>query len=219
MKFKKEQFIKFFINNGGISFFDKNAKAKYSGKPSTIYFNWRTIVEDVYNLEKCANYVISYIKAKKLNPDCFLGVPEGASKLAVIMQYKWARTSGKYKKGSHIMALARGNSKKHGMPKDRDFLGIPKRKVFLIEDIASRGGAIIDIIKKLKKVNITPYAVIVLSDRTNKETKTKLLKFLSTKKIRYYAITNQKEVVEKAVEILKPPKEIINKLKERGKIK
>ncbi len=218
MKFRKKQFIEFFINNGGVSFFGKNIKGKYSGKPPTIYFNWRTIVEDVYNLEKCADYVISYVESKGLNPDCFLGIPEGASKLAILMQYRWAKKSGKYKKGSHVIPLARGRPKEYGMPKDREFLGIPKGKVFLIEDIVARGGGIKDTIKKLKKLRIVPYAIIVLCDRTKEKNKTKLLKFLSKKKIKYYALTNEKEVVEKAVKMLKPSKEVISKLKELGKI-
>lgn len=218
MKFKKEQFIKFFINNGGVSFFDKKIKGKYSKKPSLIYFNWRTITEDVYNLEKCADYVISYVKSKKLSPDCFLGVPEGASKLAIIMQYKWAKNSRKYRGGSHVVSLVRGKLKKYGMPKDREFLGIPKGKVCLVEDIVFRGEGLKDTIKKLKKIKIVPYVVVVLCDRTNEENKTKLLKFLSKRKIKYYAITHEKEVIEKTIKMLKPSQKVINKLKNLEKI-
>lgn len=152
MGFDKQGFIRFFINNGGISFFNKNIKGKYSGKPATIYFNWRTISEDVYSLEKCVDYILSYVKFKKLNPDCFLGIPEGASKLAILMQYKWAKRSTKYAQGSHIMPLIRGKSKKHGMIKDRFLLGLPKGKVFLIEDIAYRGEQLLMPLRNLKKI-------------------------------------------------------------------
>ncbi len=214
MRFNKKKFITFFVKNKGITFFDKSAKGKYTGNPSTIYFNWRTIAEDVHNLDKCADYVIQFIQDKKMNPDCFLGVPEGATKLALLLQYKWVK---KYKKNP-ILPFVRGNAKKHGTPKDRDFLGVPKGKIILIEDVVARGGAIIDTLKKLKKIKVVPYAIIALSDRTDKKSKNKLMKILHREKIRFYSLTNQKEVVEEAVKILKPPKKVIEKLKEREKI-
>jgi len=215
MEFNKKKFIEFFIKNGGISFFDKSSKGKYSGKPSTIYFNWRTISEDVYNLEKCAEHVISYLQNKKIKADCFVGVPEGATKLAIILQYKWAKKSTKFKKGSHNMSFVRGKSKEHGVPKDRDFLGIPKGKIILIEDIVYRGGGVIDTLKKLRKVKVVPHCIIALSDRTNKEYKNKLIKYLSKRKIKYYPITTEKEVLQEAIKILKPSTKIVAKLKER----
>jgi len=218
MSFNKKKFITFFIKNKGISFFDKSAKGKYSRKAVPIYFNWRTISENVNTLEECANYVISFIQEKKLNPDCFIGVPEGATKLAIILQYKWAKKFRKQKKETSVLSLIRGNSKKHGMLKDRDFLGIPKGRVILLEDIIARGGAVIDALKKLKKVKVIPYAVVVLSDRTNGKYKAKLMRFLSKNNIRYYSLSNSKEVVKKAIMILKPSKKVITKLKEIGEI-
>jgi hypothetical protein len=40
----------------------------------------------------------------------------------------------------------------------------------------------------------------------------------STYPFSYYCLTTQKEVVEEAIKILKPSKEVIKKLKEKGKI-
>ncbi|MBU0907406.1 MAG: hypothetical protein KKE05_04595 [Nanoarchaeota archaeon] len=215
MVFNKKKFISFFIKNGGITFFDKSAIAKYSGKPSTIYFNWRTVAEDVYTLEKCADYIIPFVQDHKINPDCFVGVPEGATKLAIITQFKWAKKPGRK---IHKISYVRGNLKRHGVPKDRNFLGIPEGKVVLLEDIVYKGGGILDTIKKLKKVNTKPHAIIVLSDRTNKKSKQRLLKILSKEKIKFYSLTQEREVVEEAVRILKPSEKMINKLKARGRL-
>lgn len=215
MEFDKKKFIKFFIENNGVTFFDKSALAKYSNKPSTVYFNWRLISEDVYLVDKCADYIINFVQDKKINPDCFLGIPEGATKLAIILQYKWVK---KYKKNKSSLPFVRGSVKKHGALKDRIFLGIPKGKVVLIEDVVSRGGAILDTLKKLEKIRIVPYAIICLSDRTNEESRKKLMKILNKKKIKFYSLTIQNEVIEEAVRILNPSKKIIEKLKKHGKI-
>ena len=72
--------------------------------------------------------------------------------------------------------------------------------------------------KKCKKIKVVPYAIIVLSDRTNEESKNKLLKILNKNNIKFYSLTNEKEVIKEAIRILKPSKEIIKKLKDLGKI-
>lgn len=217
MKFNKKEFISFFIKNKGISFFDKSAVSQYSGKPSTIYFNWRTIAEDVNNLDKCADFVIQFVQDNKINPDCFVGVPEGATKLAIILQYKWAK---KYEKGknTNIMPFIRAKVKDHGAIKDRAFLGLPKGKIVLIEDIVCRGKGIKQTLKKLEKAEIVPYAIIVLSDRMQPKYKTRFLKALKKQRIKFYSMSQEKEVAEQAVKLLKPSKQIMNKLREKGKI-
>lgn len=214
MKFNKKKFIEFFIKNKGVSFFDKGTVGKYSGKPSARYFNWRTISEDVNLIDKCADYVIQFVLDKRINPDCFLGIPEGATKLALILQYKWAR---KYRKKT-ILPFVRGKVKEHGSPKDRNFLGVPEGKILLIEDVVVRGGAVIETIKRLKKLKIRPYAVLALSDRTCLDSNNTLIRFLKKNKIRFYSLTNQKEVVAEAIKILKPSKEILDRLEKLGKI-
>ena len=216
--FNKKNFIRLLISNQGISFFDTSAKGKYSGKPATVYFNWRTVLEDTYNLEKCAKYVIDYMCEKRINADCFVGVPEGATKLAVLLQYLWAKKSGMLKKSSDTSVIIRGKIKEHGVAKDREFLGVPKGDIILIEDIIYRGGAIMDALNKLKKIDALPKAIIVLSDRTNPEYKNKINNYLLKHNIKFYAITSEKEVIKEAVTLLRPSDNIIRKLKSAGKL-
>jgi len=41
--------------------------------------------------DKLSDYVMAFVEDSGLQPDCFYGVPEGATKLGIITQYKWAK--------------------------------------------------------------------------------------------------------------------------------
>ena len=215
MKFNKKEFISYFIKRGGITFFDKSALSQYTGKPSTVYFNWRTLSENVESADKCANFIIKFVLENNINPDCFVGVPEGTTKLAPILQYKWVK---EYKKGRDILPSIRVNDKDHGSIKDRSFLVVPSGKIVLVEDIVVKGESLKRILNRLEKAKITPYAIIVLSTRMKPRYYNSFIKFLKKRNIKLYSLSEEKEVVEEAVKILKPSEEIIKDLRERGKI-
>jgi hypothetical protein len=63
--------------------------------------------------------LIALTQDEGLNPDCFYGVPEGATKLAIVTQSKWAQFAPNYGQGSHCLPMGRAQPKEHGDPKDR----------------------------------------------------------------------------------------------------
>jgi orotate phosphoribosyltransferase len=127
--FNKNNFNQFVNDNNVVGFFKEPVKLK-SGRMSNWYVNWRTVTEDVYLTDKLSNFVLDFKEDLGLNVDCFYGVPEGATKLAIITQYKLAKEIS-YWPGSHPLAMGRGKPKEHGAEKDRFFLGIPKGRTII----------------------------------------------------------------------------------------
>ncbi len=87
-KFNKRQFHKFIIEHNIVGFFKQPIKLK-SGRLSNWYVNWRNVSEDVYLIDELSDYVLAFAYDLGLYPDCFYGVPEGATKLGIITQYKF----------------------------------------------------------------------------------------------------------------------------------
>ncbi len=86
--FDKKDFYRFIIEHNIIGFFKQPVKLK-SGRLSNWYVNWRNVSASVYLIDRLADYVLSFVASLNLSPDCFYGVPEGATKLGLIAQYKF----------------------------------------------------------------------------------------------------------------------------------
>ena len=164
MEFNQEEFNNFIVDNNIYGFFDEAITLK-SGRKSHFYANWRNIVEDAYLTEKLANYLIAYAKNRGINVDTFFGVPEGATKLAVITQFLYAQSSNDYAKGSHVLSMGRAKPKDHGAPKDKYFVGMPQGKVIVIEDVTTTGGSLISKLDELKEAGIDIAGVVSLTNR------------------------------------------------------
>lgn len=161
---RKEAFYEFIIKNQVIGFFQNPIKLK-SGRNSTWYVNWRNIAEDVHLIDLLSDFVIDFIENLKLQPDCIYGVPEGATKLGILSQFKWAKRQKTFPSDNYILSMGRGKPKEHGDPKDKYFLGVPRGKVIIIEDTITTGGSLIQTIKTLRELNIDIIATIGLTDR------------------------------------------------------
>ena len=133
------EFDRFVIDNGVVGFFER-VIVLASGKESNWYANWRILVDDVHRTEQLAEYVIGFTRHLDLQPDCFYGVPEGATKIGIITQYIWAKAFLYYSPGSHALPMGRANQKNHGAPRYRDYVGIPRGGTVVIEDVTTTGG-------------------------------------------------------------------------------
>ncbi len=201
---EKEKFYDFIIDNKVIGFYKEPVLLK-SGRESPFYVNWRNISEDVYLTDKLTDYLLSYIKCLQLVPDCFFGVPEGATKLGIITQFKWARKNRNYKPGIFKLSMGRGRPKNHGEIKDRFYLGIPNGKVVILEDVTTTGVSLIQCIEDLQKLNVNVISAIGLTNRNEIRDDGKTVKQLvSEKGVKYFAMSNIIEILPK----LNPNKEI-----------
>ena len=196
------------IKHNVIGFFKEPLKLK-SGRISYWYVNWRNIAEDVYLIDNLSNYLINYVQYLGLNPDCFYGVPEGATKLGIIAQYKWAKMQNNYDQDVYSLSMGRGKPKQHGDPKDKFFLGVPKGKIIIVEDVTTTGGSLVDTIKKLSEISTQIIAAIGLTNRNEiRDDNKSVEEIIEEKGIKYYAMSNAIELLPITFKLLKPSKEI-----------
>jgi len=204
MNWQKEKFYEFIIENNVFGFFKEPLKLK-SGRLSYWYVNWRNVAEDVYLIDKLSDFLISFVKKMDLNPDCFYGVPEGATKLSIITQYKWAKNHSNYNQGVYPLSMGRGKPKNHGDQKDRYFLGLPKGKVIVLEDTITTGGAFIEAIEKFLELGINTIAAIVLTNRNELRDDGKTVeKIISDKGVKFYAMSDAIELLPTIYNKLQP---------------
>ncbi|MBT9174073.1 MAG: Orotate phosphoribosyltransferase [Syntrophomonadaceae bacterium] len=213
-KFNQQKFNQFILENNVVGFFEKPITLK-SGRISHWYVNWRNIAEDVFLLDKLTDFVIDFVQDLNLKPDCFYGVPEGATKLGILTQYKWAKNSPNYGLGSHTLAMGRGKLKDHGEPKDRFFLGQPKGKVVLLEDVTTTGSSLLETIDNLNQSHLQIVAAISLTNRMElTDDKKSVSELVETKGVPYYQMSGALELLPLVYEKLKPEEEIVKKVEE-----
>jgi len=209
---EKDSFYSFIIENEIIGFFKEPLKLK-SGRLSYWYVNWRNISEDTFLLDKLADYLISFVESIGLNPDCFYGVPEGATKLGIITQYKWAKKQPNYTKGIYSLSMGRAKPKEHGDPKDKYYLGFPKGKTIVLEDTLTTGGSLIETIDQLLSFKVEIIAAIGLTDRNETRDDGKSVKeAIEEKNVKFYAMSNAFELLPKVYKKYKPDIEVAKKI-------
>ena len=207
---EKDNFYDFIIKNNVVGFFNEPITLK-SGRKSYWYVNWRTIAEDVYLLDKVSNFLLLFVKHLNLVPNCFYGVPEGATKLGVITQYKWAFNDKNIQPGKYVLSMGRGKPKDHGELKDKFFLGIPKGKIILLEDTTTTGGSMLKAIDDLLKNKVNIIAAIGLTNRNEiRDDGNTVEEAIKKKKVQYYAMSNAIDLLPK----LNPNSTITNHIKD-----
>lgn len=199
-QFDQNEFNRFILENEVIGFFDTPITLK-SGRQSNWYVNWRTITEDVFLTEKLSDFLISFIVANELRPDCIYGVPEGATKLGIISQCEWAKSFTNYNIGSHVLAMGRGKPKDHGDPKDRYFLGMPKGKIAIVEDVTTTGGSLLFSIDQIAESGGEVIVAISLTDRMERrDDGTSVRQAVEEKGIRYAPMSSALQLLPAASE-------------------
>lgn len=207
-KFNQKEFNQFIVEQGILGFFEEPIKL-VSGRLSSWYVNWRNVAGDAYLLDKLSDFVLAYIKEKNINPDCIYGVPEGATKLGVITQYKWAKSQKDFGLNSHCLAMGRKVPKDHGEPKDRFFVGAPKGKVVIIEDVTNTGGSLIKTVDSLQNQGISIVAAMVLTHRNMKPDGDKTIKeILGDKGVNYFYMSDALTLLPEIVKVKKPSNEV-----------
>jgi orotate phosphoribosyltransferase len=199
MNWDKASFYDFIKAHNVIGFFKDPIELK-SGRLSYWYVNWRNITSDVFLLDSLTDYIISFVKNLGLEPKCFFGVPEGATKLGIITQFKWAKMQKNYKSETYALSMGRGKYKEHGDPNDRFFIGIPYGETIVLEDVTTTGGSLIETIKQLKDLNIKIIAAIGLTNRNELRNDGKSVEEkISEEKVQYYAMSNALDLLPQLI--------------------
>jgi orotate phosphoribosyltransferase len=217
LPFNQAAFDSFILENKVIGFFEKPITLK-SGRQSFWYVNWRTVSEDAFLLDTLSDFVISFLQgliAKghvKVAPDTLYGVPEGATKVALLAQLKWARLSGHFKPGSHVLAMGRGKPKEHGVPKDKYFLGVPRGHTVVIEDVTTTGGSLLTCVDSLRASEVDCSIALGLTNRMelrdDRKSVAQALESLSPS-VAYFHMSNAVELLPQAARLQKPSAKVL----------
>lgn len=163
--FNQEEFNNFILENDVI-IISKKPITFSSGRKSHVYVEWRKITNEVHLLDKLTDYIISKADDIGYKIDCFYGVPEGATKISDITNFKWAKQSIDYLDRSYPIPMGRKTPKKHGSLEDRYFIGEPKGQVVILEDVTTTGSSLLKEIYKIVKLkDANLISVFSLTDR------------------------------------------------------
>ena len=163
-KFDQDAFNRFVLDHHVVGFFEKAITLK-SGRTSNWYVNWRSAASDAFLLDQLGDFVVDFIETRGLDVDCIYGVPEGATKIGVVATLKRARRSPKFAVGSHAVPMGRAKPKEHGDPKDHFFVGEPRGKTLVLEDVTTTGGSLLSAVENLLAANINIVAAVGLTNR------------------------------------------------------
>lgn len=221
--FDQDAFNQFILANGVIGFFDQPVTLK-SGRVSNWYCNWRVVAQDAFLLDQLSDFLISFVadlrRAGKLAaaPDCIYGVPEGASKLGILAQYKMAKASPNFAAGSHVLAMGRSHPKPHGAAQDKFFIGVPRGKVLVVEDTTTTGGSLLTTLDRLIETGIEVIAAVGLTHRMERRDDGRTVaQAVAEKKscgepIPYFQMSSALQLLPEAARGLKPPADLMQRI-------
>ncbi|MDP2908619.1 MAG: hypothetical protein Q8N77_02320, partial [Nanoarchaeota archaeon] len=190
---------------------------------SNLYVNVRKLMDDVVTFDKFKWYVEGFVHDKGLKPDYFLGVPEGMTKLGLIITYTKSKHDIMFSYESYLsegyskvypLPMARGKIKEHGSEKDKRFLGGLEGKVVVFEDVLTTGDSAISLVGSLKKNKAEVLAVIGIVDRLElRDDGLSVAKKFSKISIDYFSMTDIKSLIPLACERLKLSEDLLKKIK------
>ncbi|MBU0472417.1 MAG: hypothetical protein KKF65_07340 [Nanoarchaeota archaeon] len=199
-EFDQEAFNNFIIDNNIIGFFPEAKKLK-SGRMSHWYVNWRTPTSDPVLIIDLAYYVLDFandFSAKSEIPtETFYGVPEGATKIAIVTQLVKVADDVEAKPGQYVLSMGRGSPKPHGDAKDRYFIGMPKGYTAIIEDVTTTGGSLLTTIDNLTDAEVNVAIAIGLTNRMELtlDLKSGVEQAVNEKGVVYKAMSNAHELL------------------------
>lgn len=210
--FDKVRFNQFLIDSNVIGFFDKPVILK-SGRQSYWYANCRNLSNTFEMLDKTADFVIEFIDENITGDgvefDYVYGVPEGASKLAIIVSYKLGM---KLNNKNQKIVMGRGQPKPHGVPKDKYFIGDVNEgdRVLVIEDVTTTAGSLLTTIKQLKEAKVNVVGALSLVNRMEKRDDGKSVEAaLNELGVPYFPLGNAFNLLPLAKEKYNPSSEIL----------
>ena len=210
-EFNSEEFNKFIEESNVYGFF-KEAITLKSGRKSHFYANWRNVVEDVFLTDQLSDFVLAFAKTNNILVDTFYGVPEGATKLGVICQFKFAKENN-LEKGSFVLAMGRAKPKEHGAAKDKYFVGMPKGNTVVIEDVTTTGGSLINTLNSLKEAGVNVSAVISLTNRMEKRDDGKSVKeAVEELGVKFYSMSGSLDLLPIMYKKLQPGEEVAKEI-------
>lgn len=220
MSFDQTAFYDFILEQGIVGFFDQPIKLS-SGRYTSWYVNWRNVSADVFQLERLTDFVLDFLADKNVGFDCLYGTPDGATKLAVVCQYKWAKLQSDFGPGKYPLVMGRKTPKDHGEPKDRYFVGAPAGRVVVLEDVTTTGGSLLKTVLTLQELGYDLAGAVTLTNRNEvMDDGRHVSEVLAEKGVPYFNLSQGLELLPLAVKKFKPSQpikqSIIDEFKQYG---
>ena len=198
MLFNQGEFNQAILDNQVVGIFDKPIELK-SGRMSHWYVNWRKAMAQVITAVQVARFVVTFVKDLEFEPDCFYGVPEGATKLGILTNVDWFMEGHN---DEQPLPMGRARPKDHGAPEDKYFVGAPSGDVIVLEDVTTTCGSLIttlDTLRELDNVNIL--AAIGLTNRMERRPDGKSVQEVVEKECRvpYYHMSSALDLLPRVL--------------------
>lgn len=191
---QEKTFEQFLVDRRVVGYHDSPVTFK-SGIRSHWYVNCRVLAQRLSYMEDAAEYVVDFLKAKKLlkGVDAVIGIPEGATELGNAVSRQCIK-EGLFH--NDALYLLRVKQKTHGDPANREWTNgnVPK-KVILLEDVTSTGGSALEIVERLRENGVAVVAVVGLVNRLHALNGVTVLDAFKKKKCSYYSLTTAKELL------------------------
>ena len=218
-------FDEFLISTKAVTFHEK-PKIISQRRKSHWHIDLKDATYYTFLLDHLTDCIIDFVKQKNLKPDCFIGIPERATKISDLLNFKLAKQSGDYKPYSHITPMMRAKEKKHNPPCNKYFIGHPKGKTIVLEDVVKSDNSLIQKINRAFKGYHSEFTIIKaisLVDRLEKIDSDQageniqgnsMANALRSIGISYEPMTTAATLLPKAIRALKPNPEIVKKIEQ-----
>jgi len=213
MAFDKDAYLRFLVSSGVVGFFPEGRKLK-SGRVSHWYANCRVLSDTAGSLEKLAGFVLDFVKGLNIEYDYFFGIPEGSTKLGIILNYLKAEQEDD---PQHPIVMGRGKEKSHGDPRDRFVIGPLKEgdRIVAVEDVATTGGSMLETVNRLIESHVRVEALIVLVDRLEQtESGLSVEEEVNELELRYCQLSTAEDILPLCIRENPPPDELIAEIEE-----
>ena len=194
-KFDPEKFDAFVLAHEIVGFHEEGFVLA-CGRRSHWYANWRNLTRDVASFSTLADFVLDFAYDHKLSPTFFYGVPEGASPLGLITQYKYIMERGGSAHGFPLI-MGRKSPKGHGSPQDRFFIGNPHGNCVVLEDVTTTGDSLLAEVKRFVDIpQVTLLGTISLLGRMERRSDTLSVKeALKERGVAHYSLTTAERIL------------------------
>ena len=161
MRFDQNTYNEFVLENDILQIRENPFTLK-SGRESHIYANYRSVAQNAVLVDILTDHILRFTEDNQIEPTSFIGVPEGATSLGLITQFKHYQKRDDY---TLPLPMGRGKSKEHGDPKNSHFIGFPVGETAVLEDVTTTGGSMIEFIEKLQGSGFEVSTAIGLTNR------------------------------------------------------
>lgn len=184
---KQEDFNRYAVRNQHVGFKEKPVTLA-SGRESHFYINWRTATETAHAADILTDYIISFIEHHRIDATCVYGVPDGATKAAIITTFKLGIHPGA--REDYFLAQGRAEPKEHGDSKDKFFVGQPRGKTVILEDVTTTGSSLLTAIDRVRSTDAEVVAAISLTDRMERREDGKsVAEAIKAREVPYFAMS------------------------------